>query len=346
MSSLLDVRDLRVTYRSRGGPAVPAVVGVSLAVPAGTAMALIGESGSGKSTLGRAVARLVDVDAGEILVDGVDVRRLTGSALRRNRGAVQVIFQDPHSALDPRRTALWSVMEPLRVAGTRRAAARRQALDALDRVGIAAALAERYPHQLSGGQKQRINIARALIHRPKLLVCDEPVAALDVSLQAEIVNLLVDLQRADGITLLFITHDVSLLPYVADGLAVMYLGELVEQGPAREVIEAPAHPYTMVLLAAAPRLDDAERTQVVTIAGELPDPATPPTGCRFHPRCPFADERCVVEHPVLRPFRAGDRGVACHHDEQIGTGEPTPAALHHDPRRPAPVTTSQGGANP
>ena len=229
----LEIRDLRVTYRSAGAPPVTAVAGVSMSVPAGVAQALIGESGSGKSTLGRAVANLVPVESGSITLDGGHLEHLRGAALRRHRGQVQVIFQDPHSALDPRKSVLWSVMEPLRVAGASRADARRDALAALDRVGITAELAERYPHQLSGGQKQRINIARALIRRPKVLICDEPVAALDVSLQAEIINLLVDLQREDGITLLFITHDVSLLPHFADRLAVMYLAELVETGPAR-----------------------------------------------------------------------------------------------------------------
>ncbi len=165
------------------------------------------------------------------------------------------------------------------------------------------AQAERYPHQLSGGQKQRINIARALICHPKVVVCDEPVAALDVSLQAEIINLLVDLQHEDGITLLFITHDVSLLPHLADGLAVMYVGELVETGPARDVVDRPAHPYTIGLLAAAPRLDQGPAEPVVTIVGELPDPSTPPSGCRFHPRCPFATELCVSTHPGAAPVR-------------------------------------------
>jgi peptide/nickel transport system ATP-binding protein len=340
MANALELHDLRVTYRAAGTVPVQAVAGVSLEVPAGSAQALIGESGCGKSTLGRAVANLVAVESGSILVDGVEVQRLRGSALRRHRGAVQMIFQDPHSALNPRRTVLWSVTEPLRVSGANRASARTQARDALERVGIPAALGERYPHQLSGGQKQRINIARALICNPKIVVCDEPVAALDVSLQAEIINLLVDLQQADGITLLFITHDVSLLPHLADGLAVMYLGELVETGPARDLVEQPAHPYTIGLLAAAPRLDRDRGEPVVTIVGELPDPASPPAGCRFHPRCPFATQQCLTTHPELRPFGHGLRRVACHHAERIAEAvadEPGRAAAPH-PTAAHPVT--------
>jgi oligopeptide/dipeptide ABC transporter ATP-binding protein len=263
-----------------------------------------------------------------------------------------MIFQDPHSALNPRRRVLWSVMEPLRVAGASRARARADALAALDRVGISAALGDRYPHQLSGGQKQRINIARALICHPKVVVCDEPVAALDVSLQAEIINLLIDLQRSDGITLLFITHDVSLLPHLADDLAVMYLGELVETGPAREVIERPAHPYTIGLLAAAPRLERADGEPVVTIVGELPDPAAPPSGCRFHPRCPFATEVCTTDHPELRPFGIDQRRVSCHHAERIAAAAAPdvsvgPRVDDPGPRtRGVPVPTAQqGGTN-
>jgi oligopeptide/dipeptide ABC transporter ATP-binding protein len=316
MSTVLTVDDVTVTYRSAGRPPVTAVSGVSLSLEAGRTTALIGESGSGKSTLGKAIARLQDIDAGRIDLDGEPFGTLHGRALRARRPRVQMIFQDPHSALNPRRTILASVTEPLRVGGESKARAKERALDALDRVGITPRLADRYPHQLSGGQKQRVNIARALLTRPRVVVCDEPVSALDVSLQAEIVNLLIELRDQEQLTLLFITHDISLLPHIADDVAVMYLSEIIESGPAHEVVTRPAHPYTMGLLAAAPHVGPATGYEAVQIGGDVPDPANPPSGCRFHPRCPFAVERCVREHPTLRPF-GRDRLVACHLAEQL-----------------------------
>jgi oligopeptide/dipeptide ABC transporter ATP-binding protein len=310
VSGALDVRGVTVSYRTPGRPPMVAVSDVSLSIEAGRTLALIGESGSGKSTLGKAIVRLQDVDRGEIDVDGASIARLSGSALRTTRRKVQMIFQDPHSALDPRRSILRSVMEPLQVQGVEKTTAAARATAALDRVGIASALCHRYPHQLSGGQKQRVNIARALLNNPSLVVCDEPVSALDVSLQAEILNLLIDLREQDGITLLFITHDISLLPHLADDVAVMYLAEIVESGPAHAVVTAPMHPYTMGLLDAAPRVDRRHRPDV-EIRGDVPDPSAPPSGCRFHPRCPFATERCREEHPERRDV-GGGRTAACH----------------------------------
>ncbi len=316
MSVALSVDDVTVTYRSPGRPHVVAVSHVSLELESGKTTALIGESGSGKSTLGKAIARLQAIDSGRIELDGEPFGSLRGRALRARRPAVQMIFQDPHSALNPRRTILNSVTEPLRVTGESRAAAKEKALVALDRVGITRRLAERYPHQLSGGQKQRVNIARALLTQPRVVVCDEPVSALDVSLQAEIINLLIELRDQEQLTLLFITHDISLLPHIADDVAVMYLSEIVESGAAYEVVTDPAHPYTMGLLAAAPSVGGASGYETVHIRGDVPDPAEPPSGCRFHPRCPFAVDRCRAEHPELRAFGAA-RQVACHLAEEL-----------------------------
>lgn len=315
MTTVLTVEHVTVTYRAPGRPPVTAVADVSLTLEAGRTTALIGESGSGKSTLGKAIARLQAIDAGTIELDGAPFGSLRGRALRARRGRVQMIFQDPHSALNPRRTILSSVVEPLRVSGVSRARARERALEVLDRVGITQQLAERYPHQLSGGQKQRVNIARALLTGPRVVVCDEPVSALDVSLQAEIINLLIELRDQEQLTLLFITHDISLLPHVADDVAVMYLSEIIESGAARDVVTRPAHPYTMGLLAAAPHVGPATGYEAIQIGGDVPDPANPPSGCRFHPRCPFAVDRCAQEHPTLRPFDG--RLVACHRAEEL-----------------------------
>jgi oligopeptide/dipeptide ABC transporter ATP-binding protein len=329
-SVVLAVDDVTVTYRSPGRPPVVAVSHVSLTLESGRTTALIGESGSGKSTLGKAIARLQPIDGGTIELDGSPFGTLTGRTLRSRRPRVQMIFQDPHSALNPRRTILKSVSEPLRVRGEGKARARELALEALDRVGITPRLAHRYPHQLSGGQKQRVNIARALLTHPRVVVCDEPVSALDVSLQAEIINLLIELRDEEQLTLLFITHDISLLPHVADDVAVMYLSEIVEVGTARAVVTDPAHPYTMGLLAAAPQLGPATGYERVQIRGDVPDPATPPSGCRFHPRCPFAVERCAREHPELRPFGA-ERQVACHLAEELADAAHRVAVVQEAP---------------
>jgi oligopeptide/dipeptide ABC transporter ATP-binding protein len=341
MTVALAVHDVTVTYRSPGRPPVVAVSGVSMTLEPGRTTALIGESGSGKSTLGKAIARLQAIDRGSIELDGDEFGELRGRSLRARRSRVQMIFQDPHSALNPRRTILNSVTEPLRVTGESKAHARQQALEALDRVGITSRLADRYPHQLSGGQKQRVNIARALLAHPRVIVCDEPVSALDVSLQAEIINLLIDLRDQEQLALLFITHDISLLPHIADDVAVMYLSEIVESGAAHDVVTAPAHPYTMGLLAAAPTVGAATGYEAVQILGDIPDPAHPPSGCRFHTRCPFAVERCQLEHPELRPFGVG-RQVACHLAEQLaGEGRGLPP----QEQRSVPIALIEKGAS-
>ncbi len=313
--ALLSVEDLHVHFPVRGTrETLKAVDGVGFAVAPGATFGVIGESGSGKSTLGRGLVCLQRPTSGRVLHAGQDPFALRARALRRHRRGFQIIFQDPNAALDPRMSLLASVREPLDVAGEADAESRtRLAREMLDRVGIGAAMLDRYPHELSGGQKQRVNIARALTLRPRLIVCDEVVAALDVSIQAEILNLFADLQRDFGLTYVFITHDLSVVTHIADEIAVMYLGRFMEQGPAEAIRRAPAHPYTKALLSAEPEplppsMQSRER---IILQGEIPSPIAPPSGCRFRTRCPRAEAVCAVLEPAWTELAPG-RFAACH----------------------------------
>lgn len=312
---LLEVRDLRVEFAIKERhKTVKAVNGVSFEVRAGETFGVIGESGSGKTTLGRALVSLVRPSGGVVLHDGVDPASLGTAQLRAHRRDYQIIFQDPSAALNPRLSILESVMEPLVAAGRRdREANRQAALDALARVGLPADYAGRYPHQLSGGQKQRVNIARALTLRPKLIVCDEVVAALDVSIRGEVLNLFADLQREFGLTYVFITHDLSVVSHISDRVAVTYLGKFMELGPAQELSERPLHPYTQALLSAEPvPLPASMRTdRRIELEGDIPSPIDPPSGCAFHTRCRSAQAACEHEPPNWRELRP-DHWVACH----------------------------------
>lgn len=312
---VISVRDLRVLFPTQDGlQTVKAVDGVSFDVHAGETFGVIGESGSGKTSLGRALVSLVQPSAGTVLQDGVDPATLGRSAQRAHRRDFQIIFQDPHSALNPRMRILDSVMEPLRFAGsTDRQADREAAMQALARVGLPPEHGQRYPHQLSGGQKQRVNIARALTLRPKLIVCDEVVAALDVSIRGDILNLFADLQREFGLTYVFITHDLSVVSHISDRIAVTYLGRFMELGPNESVTERPLHPYTQALMSAEPvPLPSHLRTQQrIRLEGEIPSPVDPPSGCRFRTRCPSVQPRCASESPALRELRPA-HWVACH----------------------------------
>jgi oligopeptide/dipeptide ABC transporter ATP-binding protein len=306
---LLRTRGLTIDYRVGRGR-LRAVDHVDLDLHAGQTLAVIGESGSGKSTIASALLRLVPVAEGSIEFDGLGWAQLRGAALRRERHRMQFVPQDAGSSLDPRWRVRESVAEPLIVAGTSSRQARDEAATMLDRVGLEGPLQERFPHQLSGGQRQRVAIARALISRPRLVICDEAVSALDVSLQAEIVNLLVELRAERDLTYVFITHDIALLPYVADQVAVLYLGQVVESGPARDVLVHPRHPYTQGLLSSLPGAHPASGADR-PVRGEIPDPANPPTGCRFHPRCPVAIDACSRLEPepvALSP----DHLAVCH----------------------------------
>ena len=320
MTAIVEAKDLRVHFSTSGGAeTVKAVDGVSFAMNRGETFGVIGESGSGKSTLGRAVVCLLKPTAGAIRLDDADPYALSGAAFRRNRRDFQIVFQDPNAALNPRMRIRDSVREPLDILGEgTRAERNARAVAVLDRVGLRAEFAERYPHELSGGQKQRVNIARVLTLRPKLVVCDEVVAALDVSIQADMLNLFADLQREFGLTYLFITHDLGVVSHISDRIAVMYLGKFMEMGGADDIAERPLHPYTEALLSAEPvplpsHLRSGER---IVLQGEIPSPISPPSGCRFRTRCPFAQDLCASSEPEWRELEPG-RFVACHFAGQV-----------------------------
>ena len=318
-AAVLELVDLAVHFPGRGGAPVRAVDGVSFAIAPGETLGLVGESGCGKSTVSNAVVGLIPPTRGSVRVLGTEMAGADRATKHALRARVQMVFQDPVTSLNPRMSVGAAVGEPLLVRGIARGAALRTRVDELlDEVGLRPEHAGRYPHQFSGGQRQRIVIARALALRPDLLVCDEPVSALDVSVRAQILNLLVALQARRGMASLFVSHDLAVVRHVCDRVAVMYLGRLVELA-ARDVLFAePRHPYTRALLAAVPEPDPvAQRAKPrVPLAGEIPSPANPPPGCTFHTRCPFATDLCRREVPVWRPL--GGSMTACHHAEALG----------------------------
>jgi oligopeptide/dipeptide ABC transporter ATP-binding protein len=321
---LLEVRDLAKHYPVRRGlllaqqvGTVRAVDGVSFTLDRGETLALVGESGCGKSTTARLVLRLIEPSAGTLRFEGREITGISGGALRAMRRRMQIVFQDPYASLNPRLTVAQTIAEPMQVHGIGDAASRRaRVAELLSLVGLRGFHAERYPHEFSGGQRQRIGIARALSVQPELVVCDEPVSALDVSIQAQVVNLLKDLQRRFGLAYLFIAHDLAVVKHVADRVAVMYLGRIVETARKRDLFAAPRHPYTRALLAAIPHPDPTRRGQVTPLGGDVPSPMNIPAGCRFHTRCPFAVERCRSEEPALRLLGDG-HAVACHCAESL-----------------------------
>ncbi|MDX6752489.1 oligopeptide/dipeptide ABC transporter ATP-binding protein [Geminicoccaceae bacterium 1502E] len=310
---LLEVEDLVKHHHTPAG-AVRAVDGVSFAIQRGETLGFVGESGCGKSTLGRTLMRLHEPDAGTIRFEQRDVTRLGRREMRPVRRNVQMIFQDPYGSLNPRRTVRQLLTEPFQVHGIGDGADRRERVgELLERVGLHPDHAERHPHEFSGGQRQRIAIARAIALEPRLVICDEPVSALDVSIQAQIINLLRRLQRESGMAYLFISHDLSVVGYVADRIAVMYLGQIVEIAPKVELWREPLHPYTRVLFSAIPLPSPPSQTRRERLAlkGEPPSPIAPPRGCRFHTRCPHAMPVCREQTPALREVEGG-RQVACH----------------------------------
>jgi peptide/nickel transport system ATP-binding protein len=310
---LLRVENLVVEYLV-GGKTVHAVSGVSLQVARGETLGLVGESGCGKSTLGRAVLQLRRPVSGRVVFDGHDLVAMSGDPLRRMRRRVQLIFQDPIASLNPRRRIGDIVAEPLVIAGIKDRAERdKRVREVLSAVGLDPDLVmDRLPHEFSGGQCQRISIARALVLNPEFIICDEPVSALDVSIRAQILNLLEEMKARYGLTLLFIAHDLAVVKVVSDRVAVMYLGRLCEVGPSEQLFARPAHPYTALLIEAIPHPDPDVRPSESVPIGEPPSPISPPSGCRFRTRCPKADQRCVDEVPELRVI-APDQLVACHH---------------------------------
>jgi oligopeptide/dipeptide ABC transporter ATP-binding protein len=301
--------------KSRGQ--VRAVDGVSFSIPAGRTLALVGETGSGKTTVGRTLLRLVEPTAGRFLFDGTDVFALAEAPLRALRRRMQIVFQDPFGSLNPRMTVKQTLREPLTIHRLAKGgAADDRVAQLLGEVGLDPSLADHYPHELSGGQRQRVGIARALSVEPEFLICDEPVSSLDVSVQAQVLNLLTDLQRKRRLTYLFIAHDLAVVKQIADEVAVMYLGAIVEQGPVDQVYASPRHPYTRALLSAVPVPDPTMQTQRVVLPGDVPSALHPPSGCHFHPRCPHPkkSERCRTEPPQLASVTP-ERRAACHFAE-------------------------------
>ncbi len=320
---LLEARGLTKHFPMRGGfwgrasRPVRALDGVDLSIFPGETLGLVGESGCGKSTLGRALLRLIEPTAGEILYGGEDLARVSPARLRERRRDLQIIFQDPYASLNPRMNVEQIVGEALAVHNLRPPKERRaRVVELLELVGLPSAALPRYPHEFSGGQRQRIGIARALAVEPKFIVCDEPVSSLDVSIQAQILNLLVELQEKLGIAYLFIAHDLRVVEFISARIAIMYLGKIVEMGPATRIVTSPRHPYTQALLSAIPVPDPKTHHRRIVLKGEVPSPIHPPAGCAFHPRCPSAEPRCATEEPRLRQVAAG-RTASCHFSEKL-----------------------------
>jgi len=314
---LLEVKGLTKHFTSKQGlfgkeKVVRAVDGVSLSVYPGETVSIVGESGCGKSTTGRCILRLIEPTDGEIWFEGENIRNLDGAELRRARRDMQLVFQDPFASLNPRKTIGQILEDPLIVHGIGSAAERRkQVEEMIGIVGLSKQQLNRFPHEFSGGQRQRIGIARALILRPKLIIADEPVSALDVSIQAQILNLMQDLQKEFKLTYLFISHDLSVVRHISDRVAVMYLGKVVEVADKKSLYEKPTHPYTQALLSAVPVPDPHQTTQRIILEGDMPSPANPPAGCTFHPRCRHCMDICKTTVPPLREQTAG-HWVSCH----------------------------------
>jgi oligopeptide transport system ATP-binding protein len=322
--TLVEIKGVKKHFPIRKGllnqqvGAVRALDGVDLEVFEGETLGLVGESGCGKSTLGRVILRLLPATAGEVKVDGVNVLTCDKNQLKLLRRHMQIVFQNPYASLDPRMTIGQSIAEPLEVHGSARGAALHQEVKGLMKlVGLSEAMFDRYPHEFSGGQRQRVGIARALALKPKLLVLDEPVSALDVSVQAQILNLLIDLRKEFNLTYVFIAHNLDVVRYISDRIAVMYLGKIAELGQCKDVYEKPLHPYSRALISAAPVPEPgADRTKREILQGDLPSPANPPAGCRFNTRCPLVEQRCREEEPALREIEPGHFS-ACHFAEKL-----------------------------
>ena len=317
---LLSVKDLRKHFAIKGGllareiDRVHAVDGVSFDIQPGETLGLVGESGCGKSTTGRCILRLIEPSSGEVTFKGADVRQMSGETLRALRRDMQIIFQDPYASLNPRLTVAAIIGEALQIhnlAKTRREMEER-VVQLLETVGLQPDHMSRFPHEFSGGQRQRIGIARALAVEPKLVVCDEPVSALDVSIQAQVINLLEDLQEKFGLTYLFIAHDLSVVEHISTRIAVMYLGRVVEIAPARDLYDTPIHPYSEALLSAVPIPDPTVKRKRIMLQGDVPNPIRPPSGCHFHTRCPIARPDCAQKSPQLVEKRPG-HWAACHY---------------------------------
>ncbi len=315
MSSFIEVNDLKKYFPTPRG-LLHAVDGVNFKIEEGTTLGVVGESGCGKSTLGRVMVHLEDSTDGSIFLEGRDVTRVKGKELKQLRNEMRIIFQDPYSSLNPRLTVEQSIQEPLRTAGLKESFIAERTEKLMEMVGIDERLRKSYPHELDGGRRQRVGIARALAPDPKFVVCDEPVSALDVSIQAQVLNLLQDLQEQHGLTYMFITHDLSVVRHISHNIAVMYLGQLVETSPSKELFLNPVHPYTKALLSAIPSLDITKEAEHIILKGEITSPVNPKPGCRFAQRCPYATEKCM--EPQHLEEVAPNHFVACCRINEIG----------------------------
>ncbi|WP_153463275.1 MULTISPECIES: ABC transporter ATP-binding protein [Sediminibacillus] len=324
MSVLLEVNNLKKHFPIKGSSlfekekrAVKAVDGVSFQVNKGETLGLVGESGCGKSTTGRAILKLLEPTSGEIRFNGEDITGYRGEKLRKLRRDMQLIFQDPYASLNPRKTIEQIITEPMKIFGMPKGE-RKQKLDRLlEVVGLSSYHKQRYPHEFSGGQRQRVGIARSLALDPELVICDEPVSALDVSIQAQVINLMEELQEEFQLTYLFIAHDLSVVHHISDRVAVMYLGQIVEIGEVEELYANPKHPYTQALLSAIPEADPKVSRERITIKGDLPSPSNPPAGCKFHTRCPYAEEICRNVNPELKQVSTDGQQAACHFVKEV-----------------------------
>ncbi|HLR40183.1 MAG TPA: dipeptide ABC transporter ATP-binding protein [Virgibacillus sp.] len=324
MSTLLEVTNMKKyfplksqTLFSNEKPVLKAVDGISFSVRTGETLGLVGESGCGKSTAGRMILRLLEPTEGEIFFKGENITSFRGEKLRKLRKEMQIIFQDPYASLNPRKTIENIITEPMKIFNIPKQERIKKLEHLLDIVGLSAYHKYRYPHEFSGGQRQRIGIARSLALEPELVICDEPVSALDVSIQAQVINLMEDLQDEFNLTYIFIAHDLSVVHHISDRVAVMYLGELVEIAEVDELYENPKHPYTQALLSAVPEANPHQEKQRIILTGDLPSPANPPTGCKFHTRCPYAEEICRTQEPAFKQVSPAGQMAACHFVKEV-----------------------------
>jgi oligopeptide transport system ATP-binding protein len=326
MSALLELKNVKKHFPlkseklfSREKPVLKAVDGISLAVQPGETLGLVGESGCGKSTAGRIALKLLEATEGEIWFKGKNVTDYRGESLRKLRKEMQIIFQDPYASLNPRKTIEQTLREPMKIFGMPKSQINQRVDYLLDVVGLSSYHKRRYPHEFSGGQRQRIGIARALALEPELVICDEPVSALDVSIQAQVINLMEELQDEFNLTYIFIAHDLSVVHHISDRVAVMYLGKIVEIGEANELYKNPMHPYTQALLSAVPETNPHHEKERIILKGDLPSPANPPTGCKFHTRCPYAEEICRIQEPELKQVSKDGQMASCHFVKEVTT---------------------------
>ncbi len=316
MSTILEVKDLKKYFKVPNG-SLHAVDSVSFQIEQGKTLGVVGESGCGKSTLGRVILHLIDNTGGQILYNGEDITRVSRSQLSQLRKEMQIIFQDPFSSLNPRMTVYQTIAEPMQIAGGySKTQIQQRVEEMMDTVGLAARFVNAYPHELDGGRRQRIGIARALVLNPKFIVCDEPVSALDVSIQAQVLNLMLDIQEQLGLTYIFITHDLSVVKYISNDIMVMYLGQMVEKAPSEDLFAAQLHPYTKALISAVPIPDIDHKQERILLKGELSSPINPKPGCRFAARCLYAKEVCAKEDPEVREIRPS-HFVRCHFVEEM-----------------------------